>query len=72
MNDIVEIGPFGPIYRQFTGKANEAIAFLLRVETGEALDALYHNCIGYISLVYGNDRYGIMKIKAKHPEVLQN
>ena len=70
MNDNVEIGPFGPIYRQFSGKAGEAITFLLSMGSGEARGALYHRDIGYISLVYGTEKYGIKKIEEKHPEVL--
>lgn len=71
-NDNLEIGPFGPIYRQFVGKTREAIEYLLIKESGEAYGALQHTGLGYISLVYGNDKYGIKKISEKHPEVLDN
>ena len=37
---------------------------------GEAIGVLYHNDVGEISLVYGNDSYGLKKISSKHPEVL--
>ncbi len=33
----VEIGDFGPIYRQFAGKPQKAIEFLRKMQTGEVL-----------------------------------
>ncbi len=72
MNTILDTGPFGRIYRQFFGKAQEAVAFLLEKKTGEALDALYHKDIGGISLVYGDEKSGLHKIEMKHPEVLHD
>lgn len=68
----LEIGPFGPIYHQFAGKANEAITFLLTKGNGEAVGALYHKEVGAISIVYGNEVFGLRKIKEKHPEVLND
>lgn len=62
-------GAFGDIYDQFKGKAQEAIAFLSEKQDGEAIGALHHKDVGDISLVWGNDKAGLKKILAKHPEV---
>ena len=68
--NVQEVGPFGPVYRQFAGKAADAISFLLQKGSGEAVGALHHKDVGNISIVYGNEKFGIKKIKEKHPEVL--
>ena len=71
-------GPFGEIYDQFKGKAKDAIAFLLKKKSGEAIGALYHKDIGDIDLVWGkegsgkSDGYGLAKLAKYHPEVLDN
>lgn len=62
-------GAFGDIYDQFKGKAQEAITFLSEKQDGEAIGALHHKDVGDISLVWGNDKAGLKKILAKHPEV---
>ena len=62
-------GAFGDIYDQFRGKAQEAIAFLSEKQGGEAIGALHHKDVGDISLVWGNDKAGLKKILAKHPEI---
>ena len=73
-----EVGPFGRIYRQFKGKAKEAIQFLLGKKEGEAVGALSHPEIGEIDLVWGeegtsnSDGYGLAKLAKYHPEVLEN
>ena len=73
-----EVGPFGRIYRQFKGKAKEAIQFLLGMKEGEAVGALSHPEIGDIDLVWGeegtsnSDGYGLAKLAKYHPEVLDN
>lgn len=73
-----EIGPFGKVYRQFKGKAKEAIQFLLDKKDGEAISALSHPEIGEIDLVWGeegtgkSDGYGLSKLAKYHPEVLDN
>ena len=73
-----EVGPFGRIYRQFKGKAKEAIQFLLGKKQGEAVGALSHPEIGDIDLVWGeegtsnSDGYGLAKLAKYHPEVLDN
>ncbi len=63
-------GPFGDIYDQFRGKAQEAISFLSKIQDGEAIGALHHKDIGDISLVWGNSKAGLKKILLKHPEVI--
>ena len=65
-----EYGAFGPIIYQFVGKPNDAINYLLKAKTGEAAGALYHREIGFIALVYGSEKAGLMKIAIKHPEIL--
>ena len=73
-----EVGPFGVIYRQFKGKAKEAVAFLLNKKSGEAVGALHHPEIGDIDLVWGeegaghSDGFGLAKLAKYHPEVLDN
>lgn len=67
-----EMGPFGPIFRQFEGKTKDAIDYLLTTRSGEAVGALYHIDIGAISIVYGNEKFGLIKIAKKHPEVLHD
>ncbi|MBQ2979862.1 MAG: hypothetical protein IJE18_07120 [Bacteroidaceae bacterium] len=74
----INLGQFGPIYNQFRGKAQEAIAFLSQKQDGEAIAALNHPEIGDIDLVWGNagtgksDGYGLAKLVKYHPEVLNN
>lgn len=68
----VGVGFFGNIYNQFKGKVKDAIDFLLRNKEGEAAGALHHKDIGDISVVYGNDSYGLAHIAKKHPEVLSD
>ena len=65
-------GPFGAIYDKFRGKAKEAIEFLRRIKSGEAVGALHHKDIGEISIVWGNSDAGLEKILRKHPEVVDN
>ena len=65
-------GPFGAIYDKFRGKAKEAIEFLSRIRSGEAVGALHHKDIGEISIVWGNRNAGLEKILRKHPEVVDN
>lgn len=65
-------GAFETIYKQFKGKAKEAIAWLIQKKEGEAIGALHHRDVGDISLVWGNDNAGLKKILQKHPEVVDN
>lgn len=64
------VGVFGNIYTQFKGKVKEAVDFLKRMKSGEAMDVISHKDIGGISLVWGNENYGLAHILAKHPNVL--
>jgi hypothetical protein len=67
----VGYGKFGPVYDQFKGKPQEAVAFLLDKKSGEATDVLHHKDIGGgISLVWGYSRAGLEMIAQHHPEVL--
>lgn len=63
-------GRFGPITYQFIGKPTDAVNYLLKAKTGESAGALSHREIGYISIVYGNEKMGLMKIAIKHPEMV--
>lgn len=71
----VEIGDFGPIYRQFVGKPQKAIKFLRKKQTGECINALHRDDIGDISIVWGevtdpikHKGYGLSHIIDKHEE----
>ena len=74
--EYLHVGSFGLIYNQFKGKPKEAIEYLLKVRTGEAVAALYHQEIGNIDLVWGEagtgkgDGFGLAKLEKYHPEVL--
>lgn len=76
--DPVGEGPFGEIYIQFKGKPREAIDFLMKKKSGEAIGALYHKDVGDIDLVWGkegtghSDSFGLAKLVKYHPEVLDN
>ncbi len=71
-------GVFGDIYNQFRGKAKEAIKFLLRKRSGEAIGALHHKEVGDIDLVWGKEGtgksngFGLSKLAKFHPEVLDS
>ena len=68
-----EIGPHGPIFREFRHDAEGAIKKLMEVGTGEAVAALYHPEVGDIDLIWGratkSERgrpYGLAHILEKH------
>lgn len=72
-----EIGPHGPILRQFRHDARGAVAALRELQTGEAVAALHHPEIGDIDLIWGRagtpekdyeDGYGLAHIIAKGRE----
>lgn len=72
-------GAFGPILEGYEGKPQEAIARLLAEKKGEARAVLTHPDVAEpIDLVYGEapapgrEGFGIAKIAAKHPEVLDD
>lgn len=74
----LESGPFGPIFREFSNKPNEAVQYLLSVRQGEVPAALHHPATGPIDLVWGepgkgrSDGYGLSKIEKLHPEVIDD
>lgn len=81
--DLAEIQPigvsdFGDVFDAFIGKPAEAIAFLKKRKSGEAIGALYHPEIGDIDLVWGyegtgrSDGFGLAKLVKYHPEVVSN
>ena len=73
---------FGPKFTEFQGDAKGAVKKLLETRTGEAIGALTHPDIKEpIDLVWGKegtpekdyaDGYGLAKIAAKHPEVMDD
>jgi hypothetical protein len=63
-------GEVGPIFAQFSGDGHQAIDHLLKVQAGEVPGALDHPEIGGIDLVFGGPKFGLMKIRDRHPEVL--
>ncbi|MBY5988218.1 phage tail tip lysozyme [Roseovarius atlanticus] len=71
-------GPFGPVLTDFEGDWRGAVRELEARQSGEATGALTHKDIGPISLVWGEvgtgrgTGYGLAKIKARHPEALND
>jgi phage-related protein (TIGR01555 family) len=74
-------GPFGPILTGYHHDAKGAIKKLTALKDGEAAAALHHPQVGDFALVWGKegdpekkyeDGYGLAKIAAKHPEVVDN
>ena len=73
LNTELEIGEFGPIYRQFEKKPKEAIKFLRKIKDGECIAALHRNDIGDIDIVWGkvtdsvkHKGFGLAHIIDKH------
>ncbi|MFN3953210.1 MAG: phage tail tip lysozyme [Pararhodobacter sp.] len=70
--------PFGPVMAEFSGDWRAAVRALLERKTGEVPNALAHPEAPPISLVYGEvgqrrgTGYGLAKIAARHPEVLDD
>ena len=71
----IEIGKFGPIYRQFVRKPKEAIKYLRKMQNGECTEALYRDDIGFIDIVWGevtdpikHKGYGLVHIIDKHEQ----
>lgn len=65
-------GIVGPQFEQFTGDGRGAIDHLLKAQVGEVPGALENANTGPIDLVYGNAKFGLAHIEAKHPEVLDS
>ncbi len=71
-------GDHGPMFDQFRGRGREAVAWLQQLKTGEALGALFHPQVGEIDLIWGDigttpgRGYGLAKLVAYHPEVLED
>jgi len=69
-------GIFGPIYDQFKDEPKKAIKHLLKVQEGECINALYHDEIGYIDIVWGENNkdnigYGLKHIYEKHGKEIE-
>lgn len=71
----VEIGKYGPVYRQFARKPKEAIKFLRKKKNGECIAALHRSDIGDIDIVWGevtdpikHKGYGLVHIIDKHEQ----
>jgi hypothetical protein len=67
-----EVGPHGPIFREYAGNWAGARDRLLSEKTGEAPGALSHKATGPIDVIYGDGKYGLSKIAERHPEVLDD
>jgi len=71
-------GDHGPLFDQFRGRGREAVEWLSQLKTGEALGALFHPQVGEIDLIWGEAGptpgrgYGLAKLVAYHPEVLED
>ncbi len=76
-----QAGNYGPVHEEFYHDAQGAVQKLLEDKSGDAIAALHHPDVGDIDLIYGNEGdvsrnnkggYGLAKIAAKHPEVLND
>ena len=63
-------GPFGPIYDQFRGNPEAAVAFLVSARAGDALGVFHREGIGDVDLVWGDraKNNGLDHIIDKHIE----
>lgn len=70
--DAPRTGDFGPIFHEHRADARAAIERLMREQTGEVPNALYHPDAGFIDLIWGDydpitsNGYGLKKIWHKH------
>ena len=70
--ETVIYGDFGKMYFQFKDDAKKAIKFLMKEKSGECIDALHREDIGYIDIVWGehndktNNGFGLAHIIKKH------
>jgi hypothetical protein len=66
-------GPHGPIVRGYEGRWTEAVDWMRRAQTGDALGVLEHTQVpGRIDVIWGDDRYGLAHIIANHPEIIED
>lgn len=65
-----EDGPFGPIFKGYTDKPDQAIAKLLQEKTGEVPDAITIQSIGPVRFVWGSHTLGLRHILEKHGEAV--
>lgn len=75
----IEVGIFGPIYRQFKNKPVEAIKHLNRLKDGDCVDAIYRKDIGFIDIIWGevtdpikHKGYGLAHIIDKHGKDIES
>jgi hypothetical protein len=69
----VEAGLHGPVHRELAGNYRAAVDRLSADQAGEVPGALRHPEIGEIDLIWGDaERYGLAKIMARHPEVVED
>jgi len=64
--------PFEPTYYQFENRPVEAIKHLMKVQKGQAVKALYHNDIGFIDIVWGDESMGLCHLINKHKKEFDN
>ena len=69
---VVGQGPFGPQFIGYAGNPEAAIAKLMDAKAGEVAVAYVHPDprLGDISIVYGNEAFGLKHIAKKHPEMI--
>lgn len=70
--DLDAEGPFGPVFRDIENDPEAAIARLMQEQTGEVPAAFHHPDarLGDVAMVYGNAKFGLRHIEAKHPEMI--
>lgn len=69
LNDQTDLGP---TLTEFRHDAAGAIARLRELQSGDAIAALHHPDVGDIDLIWGGRGFGLEKIVARHPEVLDD
>src|SRR5262249_13822541 len=66
-------GPLGPILDGYQGRWADAVEWLRRAQTGDASGVLSHPEVpDPIDVIWGTSDYGLAKIIAKHPEVVDD
>lgn len=63
-------GPFGPVYKGYADKPEDAVAKLLEERTGEVPDAITIEGLGPVRFVWGSRTLGLRHILEKHGEAV--
>ncbi len=55
-----------PVFKRYKNKPKLAIKHLMKIKKGEALEALYREDIGYVDIIWGDEKHGLCHIIKKH------